>query len=119
MKKAKHGVVIIVPVLLMARLIGPADAQKVTTPVGKLKDLIEIEQSRSAKLIEVTKGLWDIIELMDDGKPGPAYLAAALTKDVAALTNLEVEVSDESISAITKSSNFPQIEEMAPLMATV
>ena len=85
----------------------------------KLKDLIEIEQSRSAKLIEVTKGLWDIIELMDDGKPGPAYLAAALTKDVAALTNLEVEVSDESISAITKSSNFPQIEEMAPLMATV
>ena len=85
----------------------------------KLKDLIEIEQSRSAKLIEVTKGLWDIVELMDDGKPGPANLAATLTREVKELTNLEIEVSDESHKVPVENSVFPQIEEIAPSMAAV
>lgn len=84
----------------------------------KLRDLIELEQSRSAKLIEVTKGLWDIVELMDDGKPGPIDLAEELTREVKALENLEVEITDESKN-LGVSSDFPKISDIAPMMEAV
>ena len=83
----------------------------------KLKDMIEIEQARSAKLIEVTKGLWDIIELMDDGRPGPVDLAEELTREVRALANMEVEISDESETSY--SDKFPSISEIAPMLEAV
>lgn len=83
----------------------------------KLKDLIAIEQARSAKLIEVTKGLWDIIELMDDGRPGPVDLAEELTREVRELANMEIEISDESESSYP--DKFPSISEIAPMMEAV
>ncbi len=83
----------------------------------KLRDLIDLEQSRSTKLIEVTKGLWDIIELMDDGRPGPVERAAELTREVEELSQLEVEISDESGDLMP--TNFPMIEDIAPMMAII
>ena len=85
----------------------------------KLRDLIEIEQSRSAKLIEVTKGLWDIIELMDDGNPRPIELTAELSKEMEELRLIDVEITDESKSKLKKTSKFPHIDEIAPMMAAV
>ncbi len=85
----------------------------------KLRDLIEIEQARSAKLIEVTKGLWDIIELMDDGNPRPIALTAELSKEMEELQLLDVEVSDESKATLSKKDKFPHIDEIAPMMAAV
>ncbi len=84
----------------------------------KLRELIAFEQERSAKLIEVTKGLWDIVELMDDGQPGPIDLAEELTREVKALENLEIEVSDES-SDEEISNSFPKISDIAPMMEAV
>ena len=84
----------------------------------KLRDLIAFEQERSAKLIEVTKGLWDIVELMDDGQPGPIDLAEELTREVKALENLEIEVSDESTEEDI-SNSFPKISDIAPMMEAV
>lgn len=80
----------------------------------KLREQIAVEQSRSAKLIEVTRGLWDIIELMDDGEPKPMDLAAELTREVKQLAALEVEISDES-----EAENFPNVSEIAPMIAAV
>lgn len=85
----------------------------------KLRDLIEVEQSRSAKLIEVTKGLWDIVELMDDGKATPVDLTAEITKEVRELAKLEVEIMDESVPALLDSDNHPNISEIASMMEAV
>ncbi len=79
----------------------------------KLRDQIAVEQNRSAKLIEVTKGLWDIIELMDDGEAKPLDLAEELTREVKQLAALEVEISDES------DDNFPNVSDIAPMIAAV
>ena len=83
----------------------------------KLRALIEVEQSRSAKLIEVTRGLWDIIELMDDGNPRPLELTEELSREMAELQLVDVEITDESTA--TQENNFPHIDEIAPMMAAV
>lgn len=80
----------------------------------KLKDQIETEQVRSTKLIEITKGLWDIIELMDEEKP---VEAEAFSKEVSELTELEVEILDESDSPPLDLKSLPKIEDLAPMMA--
>lgn len=61
----------------------------------RLHALIESEHERSEKLIEVTKGLWEIIEMMDNGESDTARLID-LTRDVEALAQFDVEVTDES-----------------------
>lgn len=81
-----------------------------------LRDLIKIEQERSAKLIEVTKGLWEIIDLMDSGKGSDSKKLAGLTKDVAYLSQQEIEITDESES---RSLDFPRINDIAPMMEAV
>lgn len=60
-----------------------------------LRSLIKAEQERSAQLIEVTKGLWEIIEMMDNNTEESAKLMN-LTQNVEELAQFEVEVSDES-----------------------
>ena len=84
----------------------------------KLRDLIDREQSRSEKLIEVTKGLWEIIELMDDGQPAQKAMASALTREVEELANIEIEIMDESDSDLP-GSIYPEIAQIAPMMAAV
>ena len=85
----------------------------------KLRDLIEIEQSRSAKLIEVTRGLWDIIELMDDGNPRPVDLTEELSREMEELQAIDVEITDESDAVLPGSKKFPHIDEIAPMMAAM
>ena len=81
-----------------------------------LRDLIKIEQERSAKLIEVTKGLWEIIDLMDSGQSSDTEKLAGLTRDVEYLAQQEIEITDESES---RSIDFPKIKDIAPMMEAV
>lgn len=60
-----------------------------------LRSLIRAEQERSAQLIEVTKGLWEIIEMMDNNSTESTRLID-LTQNVEELSQLEVEITDES-----------------------
>lgn len=85
----------------------------------KLRDLIEVEQARSSKLIEVTKGLWDIVELIDDGKATSVDLTAEITKEVRELAKLEVEILDESTPTLAEHNDLPKISDMAPMMEAV
>ena len=61
----------------------------------QLRSLIKAEQQRSAQLIEVTKGLWEIIEMMDNNSEESSRLMT-LTQNVEELAQFEVEVTDES-----------------------
>ncbi len=81
-----------------------------------LRDLIKVEQERSAKLIEVTKGLWEIIDLMDSGQSSDSEKLAGLTRDVEYLAQQDIEITDESES---RSINFPHINDIAPMMEAV
>lgn len=60
-----------------------------------LRSLIRAEQERSTQLIEVTKGLWEIIEMMDNNSAESSRLIN-LTQNVEELSQLEVEITDES-----------------------
>ena len=60
-----------------------------------LRSLIKAEQERSAQLIEVTKGLWEIIEMMDNNSEESNRLIN-LTQNVEELAQFEVEITDES-----------------------
>lgn len=81
-----------------------------------LRDLIKVEQERSAKLIEVTKGLWEIIDLMDSGQSSDSEKLAGLTRDVEYLAQQDIEITDESES---RSLSFPRINDIAPMMEAV
>ena len=61
----------------------------------QLRSMIKAEQERSAQLIEVTKGLWEIIEMMDDHTEESPRLVS-LTQNVEDLAQFEVEITDES-----------------------
>ena len=61
----------------------------------KVRALIKAEQERSSQLIEVTKGLWEIIEMMDNNDEEATRLIN-LTQNVEDLAQYDVEVSDES-----------------------
>ena len=61
----------------------------------KLRTMIKAEQERSSQLIEVTKGLWEIIEIMDNNNEEATRLIN-LTQNVEELSQYEVEVTDES-----------------------
>ena len=79
----------------------------------KLRTLIKMEQERSEQLIEITKDLWEIIESIDDGH-GSANRLIDLTRDVEELTQLEVEVTDESENPAFQLAN---LEKFAPMMS--
>ena len=61
----------------------------------QLRSMIKAEQVRSSQLIEVTKGLWEIIEMMDDNSEESSRLIN-LTQNVEELAQFEVEITDES-----------------------
>ena len=77
-----------------------------------LLSLIKAEQERSAQLIEVTKGLWDIIEMMDNNSEESAGLIK-LTRDVEELAQFEVEITDESEN---KSLDRSEIDRLMPMV---
>lgn len=77
-----------------------------------LLSLIKAEQERSAQLIEVTKGLWDIIEMMDNNSEESAGLIK-LTRNVEELAQFEVEITDESEN---KSLDRSEIDRLMPMV---
>ena len=78
----------------------------------KLHDMIRAEQQRSAQLIEVTKGLWDIIEMMDDAQEESSRLID-LTQEVEELAQFEVEITDESHRDLPDRS---EIDKLMPIV---
>jgi hypothetical protein len=82
----------------------------------KLRDLIKIEQERSAKLIEVTKGLWEILDLIDSGRKEESPRLAGLTRDVEDLARMEKEVAEKTEHTAL---DFPHIKNILPMMEAV
>ena len=80
-----------------------------------LRTLIKAEQERSAQLIEVTKGLWEIIEMMDNTSEESTRLIN-LTQNVEELAQFEVEITDESEN---KSLDRSAIDKLMPIVEAV
>ena len=81
----------------------------------KLRALIKVQQERSEKLIEVTQGLWEIIETMDDNKEEASRLID-LTRNVEELARFEVEITDESQNTELDLSG---LDAITPMMEAV
>ena len=77
----------------------------------KLRAMIKAEQERSSQLIEVTKGLWEIIEMMDNSNQEATPLIN-LTQNVEELAQFEVEVTDESENQSLDRSLIDQLMPM-------
>lgn len=77
----------------------------------KLRSLIKAEQERSSQLIDVTKGLWEIIEMMDNDKEESTRLIN-LTQNVEELSHFEVEITDESENQSLDRSLIDQLMPM-------
>ena len=78
----------------------------------RLHDLLVVEQQRSAQLIEVTKGLWEIIEMIDDNRQTTTR-HSELLQEVEELTQYDVEISDESG---TERPDRSRIDSLMPMV---
>ena len=76
-----------------------------------LRSKLRAEQERSAQLIEVTKGLWEIIEMMDNNTEESTRLMS-LTQNVEELAQFEVEITDESANKTLDRSPIDKIMPM-------
>ncbi len=78
----------------------------------RLQELIKAEQNRSAKLVEITKGLWEIIEMMDKNAKEPVQLAN-LSKDIERFNAVENEAVGASNRAF---ADRRPIDEIMPMV---
>ena len=79
----------------------------------QLRSMIRAEQERSAQLIEVTKGLWEIIEMMDNNG-ADSYHRIHVNQNVEELAQIEVEITDESEN---KTLDRSAIDQLMPMVA--